>query len=191
MLNDDLTVPANLISKLVELAQQHPEAIISAAQSKEGKLFFGQIVVGLFKSRQEIITPQRNIVDIDLINGCCLLVPIDLFRKIGILDEVRCPHLAGDNEFLLRARNAGSRLLVATEVIIEQGPSTDLRSRYCLRTLLTAPYSPYRLDTHLAFGRQLFGSWWGLATFGIWFNMRYLLSLIKASLISIFLNRCI
>jgi GT2 family glycosyltransferase len=191
ILNDDLNLPENLISKLVELAQQHPEAIVSAAQSKEGKLFLGQIVVGLFKSRQEVISPRKNIVDIDLINGCCLIVPINIFRKIGIINEVHCPHLAGDNEFLLRARNAGFRLLVATEVIIEQGASTDLRSLYCLRKLLTAPYSPFRLDTHLAFGRQLFGSWLGLCIFGIWFNMRYLLSLIKASLISIFLNRCI
>lgn len=191
ILNDDLSLPKNLISQLVELALQLPEAIITAAQSTEGKLFLGQKVVGLFRNRQEVITTGMNFVDIDLINGSCLLIPIDLFKKIGIIDEVRCPHLAGDNEFLLRARNAGFRLVTAKDVIVEQGVRTDLSSRYCLRRLLTAPYSPYRLDTHLAFGRQLFGSWLELAIFGIWFNMKYLLSLIKASLIAVFRNRCI
>jgi GT2 family glycosyltransferase len=191
LLNDDLSLPKNLVSTLVELALQQPESIVTAAQSTEGKIFLGQKVVGLFRNLQDVITTGKNLVDIDLINGSCLLIPIDLFKKIGIIDEARCPHLAGDNEFLLRARNAGIRLLVATEVIIEQGAPTDLSSRYCLRKLLSAPYSPYRLDTHLAFGRQLFGSWLGLATFGICFNTRFLLSLIKASLISVFRNRCI
>jgi len=191
ILNDDLSLPKNLISKLVELALQQPEAIITAAQSTAGNLFLGQKVVGLFRSRQEVVITGRNVVDIDMINGSCLLIPIDLFKKIGIIDEFRCPHLAGDNEFLLRARNAGFRLVTATDVIVEQGVRTDLSSKYCLRSLLTAPYSPYRLDTHLAFGRQLFGSWFELAIFGIWYHARYLLSLVKASLIAVFRNRCI
>ena len=191
LLNDDLNLPTHLVAKLVDIAQRHPKAIITAAQSVENKLFLGQRIVGPFRNRQEVIAPGRDPVDIDLINGCCLLVPVDVFQKIGIIDEVRCPHLAGDNEFLLRARNAGFRLLVVPDVIVGQGQRTDLRSRYCFRKLLTAPDSPYRLDTHLAIGRQMFGSWLGLAIFGVWYNMKYLLGLIKASLIAVFRNRCI
>lgn len=191
LLNDDLNLPTNLIAKLVGIAQRHPQAIITAAQSAENGLFLGQRIVGQFRNRQEVTAPGRDPVEIDLINGCCLLIPADVFRKIGIIDEVRCPHLAGDNEFLLRARNAGFRLLVVPDVIVGQGHRTDLRSRYCFRKLLTAPYSPYRLDTHLAIGRQMFGSWLGLTIFGVWYNTRYLLGLIKASLIAVFRNRCL
>ena len=80
LLNDDLSLPKNLISQLVELALQLPEAIITAAPSTEGKLFLGQKVVGLFRNRQEVITTGMNFIDIDLINGSCLIIPIFLFK---------------------------------------------------------------------------------------------------------------
>jgi len=190
VLNDDIIFQPRLIASLVEQAQQHGRAIICAAQRDvQGRLFYGNRVVGWRRRRKLVEITGREPAEIHVMNGCCQLIPIEVFRQIGLFNVAQCPHLAGDIEFQLRASRAGYRLFVCPAIVIDQSAPTDLRSRYRLRTLLTAPNSPYRPGIHWAVGKQIYGSHWKLALMGAEYHLRYALGVIKAAAIAVFRNR--
>ncbi len=60
----------------------------------------------------------HKIVDVDWFPGMGTLIPADVYKTIGYLDEKKFPQYHGDSDFTFRAKKAGFRLLVDPEMII-------------------------------------------------------------------------
>lgn len=54
----------------------------------------------------------------DLLPGRGTLIPMEVFKTIGLLDEENFPHYAADEDFSLRAKNKGYALWVSTKAVV-------------------------------------------------------------------------
>jgi len=53
-----------------------------------------------------------RVIETGWLGGMGVLVPVDLFREVGLFDEKRFPQYAGDQDLWLRAKRCGYTLLV-------------------------------------------------------------------------------
>lgn len=181
VLNDDIDIPRFLVDSMLEKARLNPGKIISPAQKNKQGVFLGMNYSGVFKSPNVIWAGRGPVqVDVETSNGCCLLIPMETFRKIGLFDEKNCPHLYGDTEFQVRAWNCGLGTMAFSDIAISQHENTDYFRRLPLWSLLTYKGSPVHLHAYLTFGRSLFQSWHRFVFFGIYHHHLYLRSLLKA-----------
>jgi len=119
-------------------------------------------------------------MEVETSNGCCLLIPNHIFRRVGIFDELNCPHLAGDLEFQLRARRMGFITMSFPDIVIHQHDGTDYFGKLSLRDIYTHKGSPLLISTHMAFGKQLFGSTAKYMLLGIYYHIGFIRTSIKA-----------
>lgn len=47
------------------------------------------------------------------------LIPVEVFREVGLLDEIELPHYYADHDFYLRCRKHGIALYVDTEAVVK------------------------------------------------------------------------
>ena len=62
--------------------------------------------------------------EVESLVGNCTLVPTDALHAIGLLDDVRFPHLFADAEFSARLRRGGWRLILAPRARVFCQPNT-------------------------------------------------------------------
>jgi GT2 family glycosyltransferase len=181
IINDDIDFDGNLIAALSEKSRCNPSRIISASQLTRGGVFLGIKYLGLFKELKTLwIPPHNEEMDVQTSNGCCLFIPSEIFRRIGLFNERFCPHQYGDSEFQIRAWHSGFPTLSTPAIRIEQLGSTDYYRRIKLRNLLSFEGSPVHFTGYLFFGRALFQSWLLFFLFGARFHFSYFKSLVKA-----------
>lgn len=53
--------------------------------------------------------------EVELLHGMCTFFPVSAFSRVGLFDAKNFPHLFGDDDFCLRARQYGYRLVVDLE----------------------------------------------------------------------------
>lgn len=180
ILNDDLLIPENLISRLFEYSNQFPKTIITTVQKElSGQLYAGSIFKGIFKFRENIRKFPEEILQLDCSNGCCFLIPTEIIAVIGITDENRIPHVGGDLSIFLRSRNAGYKCIVVPDLLIEHTSYTNYSNKFSIRSILTHPGSAMHLKTYLYLGHTLFNSWLKFVFFGMKNHYIFLKTLIK------------
>ena len=69
-----------------------------------------------------------------MLTGSSLLIPANVFRKVGAFDNERYPHGYGDFEFTLRASLAGFQCLVASRSHIYTEYNQNYSDRYLVRS---------------------------------------------------------
>jgi GT2 family glycosyltransferase len=181
ILNDDIDFPPTLVEQMLLAARQNPGKIISPAQKSITGLFLGMTYSKLLKNFKVIYADQvTKPTEVQSTNGCCLLIPIDAFKTIGLFDEVNCPQLAADVEFQIRAGRAGFPTLACPGIVITQHPNTNYHRKLKIKTLLTYAGSPVHLAAYLTHGRTLFNGSLRFAIFGLRYHYRYAKSLLKA-----------
>lgn len=181
VLNDDINLPSMLIERLLVAARQNAGNIISPAQSSATGLFLGMNYSKLFKNYKVVYADQvTKPTEVQSTNGCCLLIPIDVFKTVGLFDEINCPQLAADVEFQIRAGRAGFPTVACPDIVIIQHPNTNYHQKLKLSTLLTYKGSPVHLAAYLTHGKTLFNGSLRFAIFGIRYHYRYAKSLLKA-----------
>jgi len=176
VMNDDIFFSETLLADLLSKSLQFQNTIISPLQITKNGAFIGFRFSGIFK-RGTIIFKQANTpVDnyVDMSNGCCLLIPIAAFKKVGIFNSRMCPHYAGDTEFQLRANNYGFKTLVSTDIIIKQGTPTNTFPKLQLAKIFSSYISPVHINSYIAFGNSLFKGKWNFLFFGIWHHYIFL-----------------
>ena len=192
LINDDITIPKNIISQLFGKSRRYPNKIISPAQIDKSGIYLGTKYSGKFRKVNRINKGlNAEPTDVDSSNGCCLLIPMETFRIAGLFDEKHCPHIIADVEFQLRARDYGYSTIAVPDVIIEQHPNTDYDSKMRLRSLLTGKGSPHHLISFLTFGRRLYGSWFRFVIFGAISQYIYFRSLLRGIYVAVFRNKSI
>lgn len=183
ILNDDVHTPLTLIEQLLNAAKEHPLKIISPAQKSATGFFLGMTYSKLLKNFKVIYADQvTQPTEVHSTNGCCLLIPIEVFKTVGLFDEVNCPQLAADVEFQLRARKHGFATIACPDIVITQHANTDYYRKLNLTSLLTYEGSPVHLAAYLAHGRTLFNGSLKFAVLGFRYHYRYIKGLVKAVL---------
>lgn len=185
VLNDDIYFDETLLEKLLIKAQENPGKIISPAQTNIRGTFLGIRFLGRGREHHKIwVTRPNESIDVESTNGCCLFIPIETFRKVGLFNEKNCPHLFGDTEFQLRACNQGIPTRAFSDVIIGQQADTEYFRRQKLFKLFTFPASPVHFRSYIAYGKALFnGSYISFLFLGIKHHRAYLFSLLKTAYI--------
>ena len=137
LLNNDTTVHPDLVSRLLAAADAHPEfGIIGPAirfmdepdlTMTDGVLFNRHGYPGFFEPRP---VPEResHVAEIDIVNGCCMMVRAAVFERIGLIDN-RFFLIHEESDFCLRAQEAGWKCGVLAEALVwHKGSSSFQRS---------------------------------------------------------------
>lgn len=83
--------------------------IISAGRYAKG--FLGYNYSG-YLSGTDIKSLPTNEYQSDVESGYAMLIPRDVFQKVGLFDAKRFPHHMGDMDFVLRARRHGYKVII-------------------------------------------------------------------------------
>ena len=122
-LNNDLEVDTDYLENLVTAASLHKDAIITSA----GHDIQTRLLVSP-GCRQNWVTskskpiepatdclPGEQLAEVTHASGRGTLIPMKVFKEIGLYDEQHLPHYGADYDLSFRARRSGYRVLVSFE----------------------------------------------------------------------------
>jgi GT2 family glycosyltransferase len=151
LLNNDCYVSHEAVELLLKAAKKVPNAIIAPVQRDAATGDYISITPGenlLFgfttlhgpkhltdSMRAKGLLPTRLIV-----GGRGSIIPSNIFRRIGMLDDESLPHYGADHDFYLRCRNAGIPLLVAANAEV----AVDNRRTSLSRNVEALDWSEFR-----------------------------------------------
>lgn len=98
--------------------EKHPDRVVAIGSSAvfRGHRVFSLNSEGLPWSELERTLPP--IVPVDTMSGNGVLIPRAAFERVGLYDAKNLPHYHADAEFVLRARAAGFRPVIATAGVV-------------------------------------------------------------------------
>lgn len=114
-LNDDTLLYSTAINQIIKATRQtNYSAIICGATcaSYSNEVTYS----GWLLNQKQALTPNGTLQECDIINGNFVLVPKEIFCKIGNLDW-RFHHAIGDFDYGLRAQEAGFKCYVAPQFV--------------------------------------------------------------------------
>jgi GT2 family glycosyltransferase len=133
LLNNDTVLDAESLCELKRAARAQPAAAYGAAiyeLSPPGRLWYGGGSISrLTLDATHATAPvdgRGTARPTDFITGCCLMFHADALRRIGLLDKDFFAYYE-DVDWCLRARAAGSRLLVVPAAIVHHDVSHTFR----------------------------------------------------------------
>ena len=129
LLNNDCYMAPDAIEKLLQDNQEYDDKCIVAPLTKDqltGKVlnigYTTCLWLGFPSIRMPMGFSQRNnlesrgLIPTHLImGGRGVIIPVSVFEKVGLLDEDNLPHYLADHDFYLRCKDAGIRLMIATD----------------------------------------------------------------------------
>ena len=140
LLNNDTTVHPELVARLVDAADAHPEfgiigPVIRFMDEPEltmtdGVIFNRPGYPGFF---QRLPVPERRddppaVSEVDIVNGCCMMVRATVFERIGLIDD-RFFLIHEEADFCLRTQRAGWKCGILAEGLVwHKGSSAFKRS---------------------------------------------------------------
>jgi GT2 family glycosyltransferase len=138
-LNNDLTVDRNYIVNILKRASE--ESIIGSVMvsNEGGKIIDGGSWLNYFTGRKKDINVGKNInkflnhelVRVNVLSGRGVLIPTNVFEKIGLYNERKLPQYAADYEFSIRAQKNNYKLFCNYDAIVRsQEIFFEIKSRY-------------------------------------------------------------
>jgi GT2 family glycosyltransferase len=127
IMNDDLELDRDFLVHLMRVVMANPDALVSsvvlnrAETGEEEIIVAGFNMVGFYGDIRALHAGRQygddlgEVIPCDLLTGASLMIPIGVFRKIGMFDSRNFPHNWGDFEFTRRASRNGYRCLVAAK----------------------------------------------------------------------------
>lgn len=116
-LNDDTILYNGAVETMILNSEEKNHQVIicgTTASGRDGKRTYGGRIIG----NPEIIEPSENLKECNVINGNFVLIPEQVYLKVGELDPA-FPHAIGDNDYGLRAIKEGIKIFVASKIIGE------------------------------------------------------------------------
>lgn len=160
LLNNDVTVTANWLSNMISALQSSDDIgmvgpVTNAASGRQkievsfqGKADFQQIAA------INNVSDSSRWIDVKRIIGMCLLLKRDVLHAVGLLDEVFSPGHYEDDDYCLRARSCGYRLLVCEDVLVHHEGSASFKKNFTeqLQALIDRNYrlfiDKWHIDPH-------------------------------------------
>jgi len=141
-LNDDVSFEPDYLASLIKIAQRHPHSLIGsvALDERTSRVVDGGVRInwltakytriGNGQSYSELVNSGGDVWPVDVLPGRGTLIPVELFRRIGLYDQRRLPHYGADYEFARRAaKNGYSLLMSANSVLRSQIEATGVNNR--------------------------------------------------------------
>lgn len=129
LLNNDIIVDPRMLSKMVEAGESDRRIGIVGP-----KMYFHDTPNSFWYAGGNVnffsgIISHRGIREIDrgqydrtedtgYVNGCAMLIRLDVVSQIGFLDPIFSPMYSEDADYSLRAQRAGFRLVYAPEAVL-------------------------------------------------------------------------
>jgi GT2 family glycosyltransferase len=136
-LNDDTIPSNNFIEKMIYWSNQEPKALLGAfAVSIENNkaVYGGEIRNWLTGERKFLLNQlsledQRGLHEVNIFPGRGLLIPIEVFHKIGLYDSKNLPQTFADYDFTSRAIKGGYKIYCNYDSILKimSDESTGIR----------------------------------------------------------------
>jgi GT2 family glycosyltransferase len=149
VINDDLELDSDYLEVLHELSSSMPKTLIGSVivDVKNPEIIHdGGRIVNWWTAKFKILNSKRKLsefernhhIDVSLLTGWGTLIPIQVFREIGLYDDrhfLQC----GDTELPVRAKNIGYRLIISyaaiAKVYIEASDGVNVSNHYSPRDL--------------------------------------------------------
>lgn len=130
LLNNDCYVQPDTLFHLTKLSEKNPDAIIASVQRDLQSQFIESLTITCnfllgFPTRPGVISVSKaqlaqGLIPTRLIQGGRgALIPIEIFRKVGLFDSEAFPHYGADHDFYLRAHAAGVPLYVSLHALVD------------------------------------------------------------------------
>jgi GT2 family glycosyltransferase len=138
LLNNDTVVAPDFLTRLAAAAVAYPDYGILGPVIRlmepphevqtDGCLFNEPALPGFFQRKPvDLVTAAvPAVTDVDIVNGCCMMVRAEVFHRIGFIDE-RFFLIHEESDFCLRARRAGFRSGVLGEALVWHKGSSSFR----------------------------------------------------------------
>jgi GT2 family glycosyltransferase len=131
-LNNDLIVSYDYIEQLLKVYQENKPCLvgsISVYYNNTEKVQYSGIswdpFFAKFKNNPIVnkkyshIVRDIEFVESDLLSGRGTLIPIILFKEVGLFDEQKFPHYSADDDFSLNCKKRGYKLLISTKGVVK------------------------------------------------------------------------
>lgn len=148
-LNNDTRFDSDYLESLVAAAEDHAPALVGslAVDQDLGVVVEGGVRMNWFTAKRVVMARSLPLSDVkawrsppvavDVLPGRGTLIPVSVFRAVGLFDAVNLPHYGADYEFSRRAARAGSRLLVSYGAVLRVRPGeSGLHASRGLRAFL-------------------------------------------------------
>jgi len=131
-LNNDTELLNDTLMKLIEFLKENHNCIVGAVNlfynepnkiepsafvHKQKKIFFKKLLYRL-NAFGELLNNRQGIVEVETLSGKGVLIPVKVFKKIGLYNQEKLPHYHADCEFILRARRSGFRVFISYDAKI-------------------------------------------------------------------------
>jgi GT2 family glycosyltransferase len=147
-MNNDIKVAPDVLDALVICALDTPGAIVGGkvyfldeptrVWSAGGELSWGDgrtlVMLGHGKPDAAEFSVRRRV---DFFTGMCVLIPSQVFSKIGLYDAVSFPQYHADSEFTLRARNEGIPIIIEPSAKVWNRVESTFMQRFVKHGTLT------------------------------------------------------
>lgn len=162
-MNNDCFLPKSYVTQLIKSAKLRPRSVIGSicVRDEDPKIVVEAgvridwntgLVYGVapaISNKLSYFQKMRFIDKIDALPGKGTLIPVTVFKKIGLINHKRLPHYIADYEFAIRASRAKYKLLVDTKSILKHHfEATGISSTK------TEGYFDYRRAVSIIFGRK-------------------------------------
>lgn len=152
LLNDDVELPNDYLESIIKATNENPKCLIGSASKDLKNKEFNYI--GIKRDWKKVWSKPlvysydlKNLPEHILVNqlpGRGLLIPNEVFSKIGFFDEKNFPQAIADADFSIRANKAGYNLIVSTRAYlfsyVEEGPNKFYESKYCISNFIKRLY---------------------------------------------------
>lgn len=185
LLNNDTTVSPSLIHELQQASVSHPEyGIIGPVINHmsepdevmtDGCLFNRPGSAGFFQRLEVPVCPgePQSITEVDIVNGCCLMVSRAVCEKIGLVDESFFL-IHEESDFCLRARDAGFKCgVINRSLVLHKGSTSFKRTGQRTQRYYDARNLRLLLRKHVGNHQEGRGTWASFGTYANYVFYRY------------------
>jgi len=131
-LNNDTELLADTLQTLIQFTKNHNNTIVGAVNvfysepmkiepsafiQKPGKIFFNKLHYRV-NEFGENINNKKGMLEVSTLSGKGVLIPVEVFKKIGLYNQEKLPHYHADTEFILRAKKNGFKVYLSYDAII-------------------------------------------------------------------------
>lgn len=155
-LNDDIELNHGALNVLLSIYQKERAIVGGTVLSKKGEIeSTGRVLGRICKPRMRKLSPSGEVQNCDTLPGQILLIPTDIFSKLGGFDK-KLKYSFIDLEFTLRASRSGFPVLLAPEPLatteskhfyFRETSSKRGALKYLISQILLHPKGPHYKDS--------------------------------------------
>lgn len=162
-LNNDTAFGPEFIDTLVRISEDHNRSIIGSMEKdsfdREKILYLGDWIDWehyKFNVKTRFNGDEGDFNEhVNVLQGRGLLIPVEIFKKIGNFNKKKFPHYIADYEFTMRAYNSGIKLILSYKSVIYK--KSDLEEKYFYKNPLKNYFSLREAYIHF-FSRKSMGN---------------------------------